>query len=589
MGPHPHNRPVFTAIHSQRQKHPQDPRFQHLTTATSITATTKPPGRAPPVSRAQPSSIPLQLPVPEPSPPLPPPSARHLTPAPHFHPPSAHLQSPVPLPPRLSALPLSPVPTPLPPTAHLPSPAPPLSLSVPISTAQPSPFPSQHPSLEPNEHYPLHKGHSGANEERLPPTASREFAGVSKDRREKPQGKEKKNEETFVFASMQPLSTERRTSTSPPSVHRQQDVKGEAGVMKELGVVLLKEEKETVQRQGEVVTERWHDKVEDVVLMCEAAGEKRPKGEVKELVGICSPPPHPLRNIDSIVDKHLGNFSSDIQLLLQDESIHYSFPQCSFSASTEPQRTLPHSSICQFSQYVSFYNPCPPIQDYVSSLQESMNSMITEFSEGWTSRDTATSRTDTDTSLASTVSAFVASIRAANTKTDKDGKVPTPCGDLTAADGSASVSRTIVLPRGEEAWGPDAISRQFPDAADSRTPPASHVTLSVPTSASGSVHKTDSTIVLHPPSGNSPHQQSYTLETNRTIGHTVRQTQDNSITRTIYCATDVEGGSSLPGSNSDLTLQGSVKSLSPLRNHHIPLSWSPARPPSLSPLRQPRL
>lgn len=383
-------------------------------------------------------------------------------------------------------------------------------------------------------------------------------AGVSKDRREDAQGKEKKNEEALVFASMQPRPTERRASTSPPCVHRQQDVKGEARVVQELDVILVEEEKESVQRQGEVVTERWRDKVEDVGLMCEAAGEKRPKGEAEEIVGISSPPPHPLRNIDSIVDKHLGNFSSDIQLLLQDESIHYTFPECSFSASTKPQHTLPPSSICQFSQYVSFYNPCPPIQDYVSSLQESMNSMITEFSEGWPGRGAATSRTDadTDTSLATSVSAFVASVRAANTKTDKDGNVLTPCGDMSAADGGASVSRTVVLPRGEEAWGPDAISRQFPDAADSRTPPASHLALSVPTSASGSVHKTVNTVVHHPPSGKSPHQHSYSSETNRTIGHTVRQTQGNSISRTIYCATDEGGGSGLPGSNPDLTLPG---------------------------------
>ncbi|KAG7226668.1 hypothetical protein INR49_001838, partial [Caranx melampygus] len=414
----------ITAIHSQRQKHPPGSSLPAPHHGNKHHRNNQTPRKSPTLSpEPSPPPSPFNCPSPEPSPPLPPSQCPSPDPSPPLS--SSQCPSPEPSPPPSPSQCPSPEPSPDTSPTHCPSPQPsppPSPSQCPSPQPSPPPSPSQHPSLEPNEHYPLHKGHSGANEERLPPTASREFA------------------------------------------------------------VNLKAS--------------------------------------------------------------------------EDESIHYSFPQCSFSASTEPQRTLPHSSICQFSQYVSFYNPCPPIQDYVSSLQESMNSMITEFSEGWTSRDTATSRTDTDTSLASTVSAFVASIRAANTKTDKDGKVPTPCGDLTAADGSASVSRTIVLPRGEEAWGPDAISRQFPDAADSRTPPASHVTLSVPTSASGSVHKTDSTIVLHPPSGNSPHQQSYTLETNRTIGHTVRQTQDNSITRTIYCATDVEGGSSLPGSNSDLTLPG---------------------------------
>lgn len=296
---------------------------------------------------------------------------------------------------------------------------------------------------------------------------------MSKDRREKPQGKENQNEEM------------------------------------ESSIMPLEDEQQTVQRREGAVTERLHNKVEDVASLCEAAAPS-------------------LSDIDSIVDEQVGSISSDIQRLLQEENIHYSIPPL-------PRHTPPHRSMRHFSQYVSFYNPSPPIQDYVSSLQESMSSMITELSENWQSHRRGTSRADPDTLLSSTVSDFVASIRAANTKTNDD-RVPAPCGDLTAADGAASTSR------------------QFPDTSNSRTPPSPHATSSLPTSASGSLHKTANAVVLHPSAGESPHHQhGYTSETSRTIGHTVGQIED---TRTFYCATDAEGGSSLSGSNPDRTPPG---------------------------------
>uniref|UniRef100_A0A4W6BJL2 TASOR pseudo-PARP domain-containing protein n=1 Tax=Lates calcarifer TaxID=8187 RepID=A0A4W6BJL2_LATCA len=542
--------------YTQRDRNiPQDPRFQHLTTASSITTPTKSPRKSPTLSpEPSPPTSPFQCLSPEPSPPLSPSQCPSPDPSPPLSP--SQCPSPEPSPPLSPSQCPSPVPSPPPSPSQCPSPQPsPPSTPLYCPSPQPSPppSPSRCQSLEPNERNPLNKSNSGANEERLASTASREFAGMSKDRQEKPQGKEKKNEEPSIFASIQPSippAPERRTNSSPPP--------SEQG--KEDAVLLEKETVQKMQKQREEeATERKQDEEEVVDMICEVADEKEQKGDANELVS--SPPARPLRDIDRIVDKHLGDFSSEIQLLLQEESIHYSFPQSPHSTSnietTAPEDTFPHPSISQFSQYVSFYNPCPPVQDYISSLQDSINSMLTEFSNSWPSHSADTRRTDdADATLANKVSAFVARIRAANSTTGRDDEVSAPCGELSAADVNASVSQTPVLSRAGEVWQPDAITRPFPDA----NPPTSHVTLSVPTSASGSVYKPTDTAVLRPPLNKSPQShwkpQSHTLEANRTVDHNVRQTQDNSITKTVHCPTDVEGGTSLTGSNSDLTLPG---------------------------------
>ncbi|XP_071351563.1 protein TASOR isoform X2 [Trachinotus anak] len=558
--------------YTQRDRNiPQDPRFQHLTMATSITTTTKTPRKSPALSpEPSPPPSPSQCPSPDPSPPLSPSQCPSPEPSPSLSlsqcpspepsPPASPSQCPSPEPSPPASPSQCPSPQPSPPASPSqcpsPQPSPPTSPSQcpsPQLSPPPSPSQCQSLSLDPQEHNSLNKGNSGANEEHLAPAASREFAGVSKDRLEKPQGKEQKNE---VLASIQPPpppASERRMSPSPPSAQGKEYVKG--------GTV-----------GGEQATESKEEEEEEEEVIDEAASGKKQKGAVKELGGgsvfspsVSSPPARPLRDIDSIVDKHLGDFSSDIQLLLRDESVHYSFPQSPLSASktesTARQHTLPHTSISQFSQYVSFYNPCPPVQDYVSSLQESIDSMLSAFGESWPSHSADASRTDADASLASSVSAFVASIRAANTKTGRDDEV------------SASVSQTPALSRGGEVWRPDVMTRQFPDAADSRNAPTTHVTLSAPTSASGSAHKPNDTAALHSPSNKQPHQQSHTVEINRTVVHTVRQTQDNSITRTVCCTTDVESGRGLTGPNSDLTLTGFSR-----------VSETPAEPPHPSEL-----
>ncbi|XP_040014619.1 protein TASOR isoform X4 [Xiphias gladius] len=561
---------------------PQDPRFQHLTTPSFIATTTKSPRKSPTLSpEPSPPPSPFQYQSPEPSPPLFPSQCPSPDPSPPISP--SQCPSPEPSPPLSPSQCPSPEPSPSPSPFQCPSPQP----SPPPSPSQgmcpqlsPPPSPSRCHSPEPNEHNPLNKGNSGANDELLVPKASREFAGISKDRQEKPQGEEKMNEEPSIFASIHlsiPPAPERTSPSPPPPEQTKEDAEGETGDVKEVDAVILAEENETqpvekVQKQGEEEAPEGKQYEEVVDMIQEVASEKEQEGEAKELVGgswFSSSVPSllacPLRDIDSIVDKHLGDFSSEIQVLLQEENVHYTFPQSPHSTSnTEthaPQHRLPHTSISKFSQYVSSYNSCPPVQDYISSLQDSINSMLTEFGDSWPSQNADISRTDADASLASRVSAFVASIRAANTKTGGDDEVSAPCGELTAADASASVSQTPALCRGGEVWQPDAIARQFPDATNSRNPPASHVTLSGPTSASGSVYKPTDTAVLQPPSNKSPQshwksQQSHTLDINRTVAHNVRQAQDSRITKTLHCTTDVEGGSSLAGSNSDLTLPG---------------------------------
>lgn len=348
--------------------------------------------------------------------------------------------------------------------------------------------------------------------------------------------------------------------------------------MKEIKAKPCEEETETqpfenVQKRREEEAAEVKQ-VEEVVEMKHAVdGDKEQKGEAKELVGgsllspsVSSPPSCPLRHVDRIVDKHLGDFSSEIQLVLQGESIHYSFPQSPHSTSntdaTAIQHTLPHTPISHFSQYVSFYNPCPPVQDYVSSLQDSIDSMLTELDDAWPSHKPATDLTKTDAALASKVSAFVSSIRAAKTKTStSDGDGDGLGGEMTAADVGASVSQTPVPSRGGEVWQPHTL-KQFPDAANNRNPPASHVTLSVTTSASGSVYKTTNTAVHHPPPNMSPQshwkpQQSHTPE----ITHSIRQTQENSITRTVHCTAAVEG---LAGTSCEVALPGFSGASKPL-------------------------
>lgn len=369
----------------------------------------------------------------------------------------------------------------------------------------------------------------------------------------KTQGKEKKNEEPSVSASIHPSippAPERTDHSPPPTEQGKENALGESGVVEDVwGKCLELEEAKGLKQNEEQVVDMIH----------EVASAKEQKGQAKDLVGgsllpssVSSPPAFCVGDIDNIVDKHLVDFSSEMQHLLQEQNIHYNFPQSPHSTSntetTELQHILPHNSMSQFSQYVSFYNPCPPVQDYVHSLQNSINSMLTDF-ERWPSRSADTSQTNDDATLASSVSAFVAGIRAGNATAGRDDEV-SASSELTTADVSTSVSQTPV------AWQPDAITKQFPAATNGRNPPTTNVTLS----ASGSAC---STAQLHPAHTKPPQShwqprqsQSHNLEIKRTVTQNIRQTQDNSTIRTVHCASGVETGSSTAGSNCEMTLPG---------------------------------
>ncbi|XP_035485932.2 protein TASOR isoform X2 [Scophthalmus maximus] len=504
---------------------PQDPRFQHLSVATGVAAATEPPRSSPALSPGpSPPPSPFRCPSREPSPP---PSPSQC-PSPDPSPPLSPSQCP------------SPEPSPPPSPSPSPQPSSPAPCAAPLLGLSPSPPPALCRSPEPMELNPLNEADLGANEDGLAPTASREFTGTSKDRRE--------GEEPSVFPSIRPCippaPEERRTSPSPP-LSAQAKEYSEGEVM-EVDAVLVVEEKESqpaeklqLQKEEEEATEgKRDDEEEEVVDMIhEAASERKQKGDVKEAVGVsllAPPPPRPFRDIDSIVDKHLGNFSSEIQLFLQEKSINYSFPQSPHSTSdtVAPRHAIPRTLTSQFSQYVSYYNRCPPVQDYVSSLQDSISGMLTEF------RDGRQSRAGTEKSLASSVSAFVASIRADATTT--------------------SDSQTPALSRGGEVWQAAVNTRQFPDATIDRNSPASGVTLPLPTSAARSVYKAAHGTDLHPPPNNLPQSHcSRNVEIKRTAAHDVAQSQEDSFTKAVHCATDAEGGVRLAGSNSASTPPGS--------------------------------
>ncbi|XP_035796795.2 uncharacterized protein tasora isoform X2 [Amphiprion ocellaris] len=558
--------------YTQRDRNvPQDPRFQHFATATSITTTTKSRRQSPTSSHVpSPSTSPIHLPSPEASPALSP----SQCPSPDPSPPISPSQCP------------SPEPSPYPSPSQCPSPEP----SLPPSPSQcPSPEPSPPPSpsqcwspkthpplssawcqaLDPDKLSPLIKNQTGANEERLTLIASREFTGQFSDKGEKPLGKEEKNGEPLLSASIRPCNPpalEQRT-LPPPAMQGKEEAELETGRVKKAQVELSVKEKkaqpvERVWKQGETEAVECKPNEEEVVdMMQEASSGKEQKGKLKELAGgsvfspsVSSAAVCPQRDIDSIVDKHVGDFSSEIQLLLQEESIPYSFPQSSHSTSNSeaptPPHTLPYASVSQFSQYVSFFNPCPPVHDYLSSLRDSISSMLTEFDDRWPNHKPDTSQTNSEATLANRVSAFVASVRAGNAKTGRDDEVSAPCGELNAADTSSSGSQNPVLSRGGEVWQQDAINRN---------PTTSHVTLSTPTSASASVYKPANTTVLFPPNKSQQSQwkpqQSHILET-KTVTQHVQQTQDDSPASTVLCTAGVEGGRTLSGTDCDTTLPG---------------------------------
>ncbi|XP_034065710.1 protein TASOR-like isoform X2 [Gymnodraco acuticeps] len=520
------------------RKLPQDPRFHHLTTATTITTTSKPPGQSPsPSPRQSTPPSPLRCASPEPSPP----HSISLCPSPDPSPPPSPSQcpSPEPSPPTSPSQCPSPEPSPPPSPPKCPSPqCRPTQRLDPRLLGRP-PL----PSAEPNDLSQFNSNHRCANVEPVVHPPSRESAGPYKDREKTPQGKEKKNEEPFISTSIQPSvppAPERRRSPSPPPT--QPD--GE-GVVKEVQAD-VSEEVEIVNILKKRVKEDQEEEVEFMDVEVEV-------GEVKDLVGgpLFSPPVAvPPTCLDSVVDKHLGNFSSDVQLLLQKQSIHYSFPQFPHSTSntetSAPHHTLPHASMSQLSHYVSFYNPCSPVHDPVVPLTHDFNRI---FEDTCPSHKPGSSRTNVDDALASRISEFVSSIRASKAPTS--GEDDGIFGELTAAD----VSTNPALSRGSDPWQQHTIPKHVPDATGNISPMlSSHVSLSVTTAPSDSAYKLANTSVLIPAPNKPPHshwkQQSHSLEINRT--HNIRQTKED---WTEHCSVEM-GGSSLAGTKYEGSLPG---------------------------------
>lgn len=340
-----------------------------------------------------------------------------------------------------------------------------------------------------------------------------------------------------------------RTSAHPAPERTPPTKKGKEDAREQTG-----EGKETSDGKSETQPAGSKEEERLVEMKQKEVSDKKQKGGAKELTDDClcplsvsSPPSIPPRRIDTIVDKHLDTLSSELQLLLQEENIHYSFPQSPHSTSntdaTADQRARSHVPISQFSQYVSRYSPSPPVQDYVSSLQDSIDCMLTELDGTWPK---------TDATLASTVSAFLSSIRATETKTGG--------GEVPAADAVASSSQTA-----------SHVHKQFSEAASSSNPPASQVTLSVTTSASGYVNKPANSAVHHRPPDVSPHshwtpQQSHASE----INHNTRQTRDMSITRTVYFTAAGDSDSALTGTNCEVASPGFSSAAKPLIGTGLP-------------------
>ncbi|XP_028285259.1 protein TASOR isoform X2 [Parambassis ranga] len=482
--------------YTQRDRNiPQDPRFQHFAMATSVTVTPKPPEKSPALSpEFSPPPSHSQCPSPDPSPP---PSPSQC-PSPDSSPPVSPSQCP------------SPEPSPPSSPSRCPSPQPTPS-QLPFSETNPPPSSSWCRSLEPNKLSHLNMNQNGANEEQLAPP------GVSVDKEEKPQGKEK-NKEPYFSASIRPSNPpapNQRTKPSPPNTERvKEKAEGDTAKVRQAQAQSLEEQKETCSAEKH-----------------KAGGGERAEEQVTAQEGnVSSPPAGPPRGIDSIVDKHLGDMSSEIQLLLREESVHCSFSHSPLSAShtetTAPQR-FPYGSVSQFSQYVSFFNPCPPVEDYVCSLKDGINGMLTEFSHNLLSHTSVTSQTTTDATLANSVSAFLASIRASNTKTDGDDEVSPQCGDLTAADVGALLGQSSAL---------SSLLKSSP------------VTLSVPTSASAA-----SCPLKQPSQSQWTPQQGHSVEISRTVTQNTRQNEVHSTVRTVLCKAGAEGGNSLAG---DVSLPG---------------------------------
>ncbi|XP_056130188.1 uncharacterized protein LOC130107556 isoform X2 [Lampris incognitus] len=313
----------------------------------------------------------------------------------------------------------------------------------------PSPYPSPSPSLSPgpNEDIPVNVNHSVANEKQLTSMAPWKSAGVTEETEEKsqPEEEERRNQEESP-SSLPPVPQ--------PFEELQKEESGE-----EIG--------EVTEQGGELVEER--EEVE--MQQKDQVGGGEEAVEVIEILDD-SPPPSPrapFRDIDGILQEHLGDLSSEFQHLLQGESIHYS---------PEHTSTLPSKVLMPFSQYVSMCSPSSSFQSYVGLLRHNINDILLDSNCVRLHQEV-----ETEAALASRVSDFVAGIRAANTSVSRADNTSADCSDDTAASNGGLVDQDTLMPMSGELWRHHATSQQFSnDRTVSHTP--SNVSLSVSTSAS---------------------------------------------------------------------------------------------------------
>ncbi|XP_061639519.1 protein TASOR isoform X1 [Phyllopteryx taeniolatus] len=340
--------------------------------------------------------------------------------SPGASPPLCPPPSPLPSPPASPSRCPSPEPSPAPSPEPCRLAPPPDARRPPSPSGCPSPqsLPPQCQSPPLNEQR-NHAERQQQRQQQVPPPASGECAGIAVTADGDAEGRESQRSPVFAGAS------------AAPSILVEEG--GEITAVEKM--MEVKEEAMEVEKAVEV-----KEKAMEVVDLTVSSED-----DECAVLSVSSPPPRPLQGIDCILHKHLNHFSSDLHLLLQEERIQYSLPEAPpYRPSGTPSSGPP--AVMPFSQYVFLYHPCPPVEGYVRSLQDGISGMLLDY-DGGRAGD------GRESALASTVSAFVSSIRA---------------GMGTDGSESAEAAREI------EAWGQIAPGRRFSDPPPDAAPrPAS--------------------------------------------------------------------------------------------------------------------
>ncbi|KAM6979745.1 protein TASOR-like [Aplochiton taeniatus] len=149
--------------------------------------------------------------------------------------------------------------------------------------------------------------------------------------------------------------------------------------------MLEQEEKKTVEKLKE--GERLESREERVDEAQTGAEEEEEEEEEEKNMAVIqtnssthiapTPPVHqraPVCGVDSIVQEQLGDFSSEMQLLLHGESVDLNSRLGPSTASATLH--TPHPPLPPFSEYVLFYSSSLPVLDYVSCLREDISTLL---------------------------------------------------------------------------------------------------------------------------------------------------------------------------------------------------------------------